>query len=315
MRAARGFVVGDVVRVTDGEHAGRSGRVVEIKSGGHYCIEVLNRDSTGFAYVQVRGQANLANVIGMRGEHSPTSGDTPVLSHHIKDTVQAAHDDAEATGRILDLVSPTGSIRSISPIVSPTPVVMRVQGPAAGENLPKEQSQHQIDEVFAEMRESVNTEQPEKPIEHMITFLATKFDIDLATLSLKPAAVTAFAEPRQRLPPFPRFRAGRGSSHSLRARNHVEQLKELDAQLAALKEALREAKARKEHTEKLAADFQEFRNETFEAIAQAQKRSDRLHQEMTEQVEEQMKRLTSAGRTHTYPGLQFYDWNKFDQRH
>ena len=75
MRAARGFVVGDVVRVTDGEHAGRSGRVVEIKSGGHYCIEVLNRDSTGFAYVQVRGQANLVNLIGTRGEQSPTSGD------------------------------------------------------------------------------------------------------------------------------------------------------------------------------------------------------------------------------------------------
>ena len=86
-REARGVVVGDCVRVTDGEHAGRTGVIVEIKSGGHYCIELImvsDRESTGCASVHVRGRANLEilNRSAMRGDQPPASGDTPVVTHH-----------------------------------------------------------------------------------------------------------------------------------------------------------------------------------------------------------------------------------------
>ena len=123
-REARGVVVGDCVRVTDGEHAGQTGVITEIKSGGHYCIELMvsDRESTGGASVHVRGRANLEilNRSAMRGDQPPASGDTPVVTRQ-QDIVQAAHDEAVANGRVLDLVSPTRSIRSISPIVSPAP--------------------------------------------------------------------------------------------------------------------------------------------------------------------------------------------------
>ena len=45
----------------------------------------------------------------------------------------------------------------------------------------------EIDKVFVEIVKSLIAEQPEKPIEHMIKFLATHHNVDLAALAPKPA--------------------------------------------------------------------------------------------------------------------------------
>ena len=44
----------------------------------------------------------------------------------------------------------------------------------------------EIDKVFVEIVKSLIAEQPEKPIEHMIQFLATNHNVDLAALAPKP---------------------------------------------------------------------------------------------------------------------------------
>ena len=56
----------------------------------------------------------------------------------------------------------------------------------------------EIDKVFVEIVKSLIAEQPEKPIEHMIQFLATNHNVDLAALAPK-----AVPEPEPVAEPVP----------------------------------------------------------------------------------------------------------------